>query len=251
MKQKFAFIVLIALLVSSMACSISSRDINFGFRTVKGSGTSDSETRALNDIQSVSLSGIGELNIQYGDEEQVLIEADDNILPLLTSEVRNGTLYLGVEDGVNIRPNNNVVFTLTLVEPLSSISVSGLGNVNAPDLVGDKTSLEISGSGDIQVESVDTRSLNVEISGLGSLSIASGEANEQTVSISGSGDYDAEDVKSNSASVHISGLGSASIWVTSQLEASISGSGNVKYYGSPTIKKDISGLGDLDSLGEH
>ncbi len=251
MKQNFTLIVILALAASSLACTISTRDINIGFKNIKGSGTAASETRSINDVQGVSLSGIGELSVQYGDEEQVLIEADDNILPYLTSEVRNGTLHLGFENGINIQPKTNVHFTLTIVQPLSSISVSGLGSVNAPEMKAENVSLAISGSGDIHIAQVDASVLDVAISGLGSLTIDAGEAKTQTVAISGSGDYEAEDLQSETASVHISGLGSAAIWVTKQLDASISGSGNVKYYGSPKVNEDISGLGDLESRGEH
>ncbi len=251
MKQKFTLIVILALAASSLACTISTRDINFGFKTIKGSGTTSSETRSIIDVEGVSLTGVGELNIKYGEEEQLLIEADDNILPYLTTEVRNGTLHLGLENGINIQPKTNVHFTLTIVQPLRSISVSGLGSVNAPEMKAENVSLAISGSGDIHIAQVDASVLDVAISGLGSLTIDAGEAKTQTVAISGSGDYDAEDLRSETATVQISGLGSAKIWVDSQLEASISGSGNVSYYGNPAIRKDISGLGDLESRGEH
>ena len=59
-----------------------------GFHVNVGSGNVVKETREARDFDSVSLTGIGALIIQQTGEESLTIEADDNILPLLTSETR-------------------------------------------------------------------------------------------------------------------------------------------------------------------
>ena len=56
-------------------------------RVVTGSGRVTSETRAVSGITRVALEGMGEVVIQEGAAESLTIEAEDNILPLITSAV--------------------------------------------------------------------------------------------------------------------------------------------------------------------
>src|SRR3712207_1838364 len=65
---------------------------------VNGSGNLISETRQVAGFSAVDLDGVGELNIQQGSTESLLIEGDDNIVPLITSTVRNGRLVLDIKD---------------------------------------------------------------------------------------------------------------------------------------------------------
>ncbi len=244
-------IVLLTLVASSLACTISTREINLGNQTIKGSGTLQSESRTVAGIQSVSLSGIGDLTIEVGTQEKLVIEAEDNIISHLTSEVKDGQLNLATEKGINILPTKPIHYTLTITQPLTQLSVSGLGNINVQQLASNSLKFNISGSGNIVIDTITTDSLTVEISGLGSLEIKNGKATSQKIEISGSGSYTAPDLESETANVEISGLGSTKLWVTQQIDAKISGSGNIEYFGNPRVQQEVSGLGKIQSNGEH
>ncbi len=69
---------------------------------VVGSGTVVTASRSVSDFHGVSVSGVGQLVLENAGTESLTITADDNILPLLESEVRNGVLMLGP------RPNTNL-----------------------------------------------------------------------------------------------------------------------------------------------
>lgn len=252
MNRKLSIIiVLLALVASSLACTISTPDINFGINTLKGSGTLRSESRAVTGFHSVSLSGVGDLTIVEGSEDQLIIEAEDNIISHLTSDVKLGQLNLGIENGINIQPTESIHYTLTVSESIDELTVSGLGNINVKQLAADSLKFSISGSGNIVVDTITTQSLTLDISGLGSLEIKGGKAADQQIEISGSGGYTAPDLESASANVKISGLGSATLWVTQQIDAKISGSGNIEYFGNPRVQQEVSGLGKIQSKGEH
>jgi hypothetical protein len=45
-------------------------------------------------------------------------------------------------------------------------------------------------------------------------------------------------------------LGSATVRVSDLLRADISGGGSVRYYGNPTIDEQVSGLGQVEKLGD-
>jgi len=250
MNKKFGYlIVLVVIALSSLACSISVPDVNINLDSVKGSGTSSEETRSLEGITGVNLSSIGNLTIVYGSEEKIVINADDNLIPYITTEVKNGILDIGTQDGINIRPVEKITYNLTVTKPLELLKVSGLGDINAPALESNEMSIQVSGSGNISIQDLKVELIQANISGLGSITIDEGSATKQEITLSGSGTYKAEDIQSQSANVTVSGLGNASLWVTDQLTATISGSGNVEYYGNPRIQQTVSGIGGLVSKG--
>src|SRR4030095_14010684 len=65
------------------------------FVTVKGSGIARQESRQVHDFSEMSLSGSGEVFIEQTGKESLTIEADDNLLPYLETEVQGGALTLG------------------------------------------------------------------------------------------------------------------------------------------------------------
>jgi hypothetical protein len=194
-----------------------------GCSIVHGSGQLKSETRTVSGFTGIELSGIGEVTIEQGDAESLTIEADDNVLPALTSEVRDSMLRLDTKPRTRVQTRNPIRYRVT-VKDLNRIELSGSGSVSGVDL--------------------ELTNLDVEISGSGTMNLA-GSADQQEVEVSGSGQYDAAQLPSRSVSIEISGSGKATVAAAEQLRADISGSGTVTYSGEPTIDQSISGSGRL------
>lgn len=252
MKKIFAIlIVVVVMAVSTLACSFSGVNIDINNQFIKGSGNSDTETRTLNSFDAVSLSSIGDLTIKNSDKDELVIEADDNLLQYITSEIKNGKLTIGTQDGINFNPISKIRYTLYMTADLTALTVSGLGNISAGQVNTNEIDLVVSGSGNILVDQVVAEKANTTISGLGSVEIKQGKIKNQIIEISGSGQLTAENVESEQVDVTISGLGGASLWVIDQLNAQISGSGSIDYYGNPRIQQNVSGLGKLNSKGNH
>lgn len=190
---------------------------------VRGSGTVKTETRSVSGFTNVSLTGIGTLNIRQTGTESLSITAEDNLLPLLTSDVSNGTLTLGIKQGQSIAPTKNIVYTLT-VKTLNGLSISGASNVN--------------------IQGLSTNALSVTISGLAQVSV-SGRAQSQTVRLSGAGAYQGRNLQTATTQLSVSGAGNATISASQTLDVTISGAGNVTYYGSPQVTQSISGAGKV------
>ncbi len=112
----------------------------------RGSGRMAIEARDVSGFDQVDLSGSGTVLIAVTGTESLKIEAEDNILPLLTSEVRNGRLELGAKQ--NISPTREIVYTITVVS-LEAVRVSGSGSVTATDIDADAFNVDISGSGTV------------------------------------------------------------------------------------------------------
>ena len=194
-----------------------------GCSVVSGSGQVESETRQVSGFTGVELSGTGEVTIEQGDTESLTIEADDNVLPVLTSDVQDSVLQLGTKPRTTVQTGNPIRYRVTLKD-LTSIELSGSGSVSAADL--------------------RVNALRVDISGSGTTNLA-GSADQQELEVSGSGRYGAAELSSKSATIAISGSGKATMAVSDQLRVDISGSGTVTYSGDPQIDQSISGSGRL------
>jgi hypothetical protein len=253
--------VLAALVVS--ACSV------LAMQAVRGSGNAVEQDREVSGISAVNLATIGDLAIEVGDAESLRIEAQENILPFLETEVRNGVLTIGSANNVRLLPTRSIRYYLTVTD-LDSISISSVGDIAAPDLETERLSIRISSTGDLEMGDLvantltvgisstgDVRmgelnadTLEVNIESTGSLDIAGGAVRSQEVTISSTGEYRARDVASDEATVRLSSSGSATIWVQNTLRATLSSSGDLRYRGSPTVDATTTSSGDVEPIGE-
>ncbi len=216
------------------------------WHAVKGSGKVISETRPLAGFDRVALAGSGHLAIIQDNQESLTIETDDNLLPLITSQVAGGLLRIGPEHG-NLRPSGTIQYQLH-VKNLKELHLAGALNAEAQALKSERLLLAISGSGNINVPALEAAELNVQVSGAGDITIA-GKVPRQSIGISGSGNYRASQCDSDNVAISISGSGDATVWARASLNASVSGSGDIKYYGSPQLSSHVSGAGGVHSLG--
>ncbi len=175
----------------------------------------------MSGFDEVELRGIGNLSIRQTGSESLTVEAEEEVLPKIKTEVVNNRLIIGPEPNTGIQTSEPINYELT-VKDLRALKLSGSGDISAQDIITDKISTTISGSGTVGI---------------------SGSADSQEVNISGSGEYRAEDLESKEAKIDVSGSGSAIVNASEALDAKVSGSGSVEYVGNPTVKKDVSGSG--------
>jgi hypothetical protein len=182
-----------------------------------------SESRAVSGFSEVELKGVGNLFIQQTGSESLTVEAEEDILPKIRTEVDNNRLIVGPEPDTSIDTTEPINYELR-VNDLNALKVSGSGDVEAEDINTDEIAITISGTADVEM---------------------SGRVDSQNVEISGSGDYKVEDLESKEVKIDVGGSGSALINVSEELDAEVSGSGSVEYVGDPTVKQDVSGAGEV------
>ena len=261
-----AITALIGLLLafSSLACSGSL----IGTR-VRGSGNVVEEERAIANVTAVTLATFGDLTIEVGEKETLRIEAEDNLMDYIETDVVGGRLTIKASPSANLRSTKPVRYYLT-VKTLEEIKATGSGDIYAPDLEAVDFSVNVTGSGDVTLESVqatavdmtltgsgdlnmdklDAEWLKVRITGSGSAEINAGLVADLDATLTGSGDFEANGVESESAKARLTGSGSADLWASQSLDVTISGSGSVDYRGRPAITSRITGSGDLNAQGE-
>jgi hypothetical protein len=214
-----------------------------------GSGHIVTESREVKDFSSIEVSYPAQITVQQGKLESLKIEAEDNVLPGLKTQVMQGDLeiFYKSEDGKHVNPTHPVKITI-IVKDLTKVNFSSAGELTIINLETQDLDLALSGAGNLKLDNINVQNLAVGLSGAGSLT-ASGTADNLKLNISGVGSYHGADMDSKTARVNISGMGSATIWAEDELTASISGAGSVNYYGSPRVTKNISGLGSVTHSG--
>jgi hypothetical protein len=191
--------------------------------TITGSGTIKTETRNVSGFRSILLQNAGSVTIKQTGKEKLTVTTDDNLLPLLLTEVEDGKLVLKNAKKVNMKPSKNISYTMEVKE-LANLQIDGAGKFNVVNLDGDACSVTINGAGTITLQ---------------------GKSGKLSFNIQGSGYVHAEDLQADKVSVSIPGSGTAIVNASETLKVTIQGSGAVEYVGSPEVTKKIQGSGTV------
>ena len=196
------------------------------FTGVQGSGVLATETRDVGDFTGLDLRGSANVKIAVGQKARVVLELDDNLLPLIQTEVRNGQLVIDNQQSYRSSRGLNVSIT---VPEMQQLAVHGAGDISIVNLDSDQFVVDLNGSSDVT---------------------ALGSARKLTVTINGSGTVHLEDVVANEATATIRGSGDIRLHVLEELSANILGSGDIRYRGTPQVSKSIQGSGSIEPLAE-
>lgn len=220
---KRIFGILIILGLSAMACSIGTIAINPGGQ-IQGSGNVISENRPVSGFTSIVLRGSANVFVTFGETESVVVKTDDNILPLIETRVQNGQLIISTKNNTSFTSTDPVRVDVTM-KSLDSINLSGSGIINVPELSGDAIKVTLPGSGNINL---------------------AGEVNRVDISLGGSGIVSCSGLKAKTATVSLSGSGNVSVYASDSLDATLAGSGTIQYSGNPAnVNKNVTGSGTI------
>jgi len=222
----------------------------FGFnRKVYGSGNVVKETRDLQNFTEVVLSEEGDLFVEVGEQEQLVIETEDNLQKYLIAETVNNILEIKkLPENVTMNATKPIRYYLTVKE-FKSLTVKNSGDVEITEVNTDNFSVRITGSGSVHIGTLNTQILEIELTSSGNLIVDGGETKEQYVRLSSSGKYDGRNVACQTAEVKVTSSGDATLNVTEVLTADLSSSGDIYYVGNPkVIYKDSSSTGRAKSI---
>ncbi len=215
----------------------------------RGSGNVVSETREVHGFRALEIDYPAEVFVSQGEQESLKIEAEDNLLPGLKTEVTNGVLqiFYKTEKSKHVNPTKAVKISI-VVKDLVDVEFNSAGQLIIESLRTESLDVSLSGAGSLDLDRIQLKDLGIHLSGAGSMT-ASGATEDLDLNISGFGDFKGAELHGKVASVNISGAGSATVWVDDDLTASISGAGSIRYYGSASVSKQISGVGDVSHVG--
>jgi hypothetical protein len=210
-----------------------------------GSGNVIRQERKVSSFTGIEVSGAFDVKLIQGTTNSVVVEADDNLMDLIRTEVQGSTLVIDNKKPISHYRSLKVFITFT---DMKSIDLSGAvdfetqGKLTLPELA-----LSGSGASDGKLE-LDVQHLGIDCSGGSKLKLT-GTAKDVDVDISGAVDLLAFDFPAENYKVSISGAGKADINVTKNLKVDISGAATVHYKGSPVnISQDVSGAGSVKKV---
>src|SRR5205809_4154168 len=98
---------------------------NFSFGSgIKGSGVASSETRTADEFSGVDVGGVFEVEITAGKEYSVQVQADDNLLPFVKTEVESGVLNIRTTERINSQTPLRVIVSAPDIDHLDVTGVS-------------------------------------------------------------------------------------------------------------------------------
>lgn len=245
MKRLSNFFLLFAFLtfgLSSCYFDFDGDDRNPNFSNCEeGFGNTVTQELSLTEFTGFELNIDAQVFLSQGDELEVLVKGQENIIDELETRVRNDVWEIEFDDCVE---DSDVLRIYITAPNLNFIANNGSGKIKSDDILRmDNLEVKNNGSGDIQL-SLETDIINSRISGSGKVEIE-GIAATLDMDIKGSGDLEAFDLLVKDAQIEIDGSGDAQINVTDFLEIMINGSGDVYYKGDPDMKVTSRGSGKV------
>jgi hypothetical protein len=226
----------------------STRDFGPG-PSEKGSGRVITENRQVAGIESIEISFPAEVIIRQGEVESVTIEAEDNVVANIDTQVVNGMLKIERMRGAPVWVINSRPVEITVVvKDLSELDFGGAGSVKLEALNTDHLKVTMDGAGSLELNQLQVKTLQIKMSGVGNLTVG-GSADSLSVSMDGLGSFNAGNLHCKTADVSLNGLGNVTVWVDEDLTVDMNGLGSVGYFGGAHLHKTGDGLGSVKFLG--
>jgi hypothetical protein len=189
---------------------------------IKGSGKREVQKRDVQPFTSITTEGAFNIEVVSQKTQSLEIEGDDNILPLIRTEVSNNVLRIRNDQGFSI---SEPVMIRISVPDLTTLNVSGAGTIAVAGLKNDKFTIECDGAPTIKV---------------------SGQTKTVEIDTSGAAHIDTHGLHASRGVVDSKGVSKVDVDVNDQLDVTVSGPSTVTYEGNPTINKTIHGPGKVE-----
>lgn len=230
----------------------------------RGNGQMVTEVRNVRGFTAVEIQVSIDADIQEGREFKVKLKVDQNLAPLIRTEVRGDTLVVRCDE--NIDPNRDARVEIVLPD-LRAVAAAGSGDVSVKasrrkdislaaigsgDLRyhGPAAHLKVgaSGSGDVDVQLTgDADDVEVGAKGSGDVTLQGGHANELVAAVAGSGSVNAQDLTAHDGKLAATGSGD----IQATLEGgsasfALAGSGDITWRGSASVERQVrAGSGEI------
>jgi hypothetical protein len=190
---------------------------------VKGSGVAKTEQREVQGFSAVEISGVVQLDCAVGSETKVELTTDDNLLPLVTTQVEGETLKIALKENIS----------------------TGLG-IKAKVTVPALTALTASGATRATVTGVTGKSFKLNVNGASNVTV-SGKADRLEVDCAGASHVHAFGLPAQFVTARVSGASQAEVHADEELNADASGASSITYEGAPAKKAaNTSGVGKVN-----
>ncbi len=212
-------------LVAATSCCLDPTE------TVYGNGNVVSEDRITGDFDGLKVSSGIDVFIKQGTNISLMVEADDNLLDILKTEVTDNTLKIYTSK--NVRKSRSMKIYL-VYEELNSIRVTSAGDVKGENtLQTDRLDIGLSSAGDLELD-LQADEVHCDISSSGDARL-SGTTDLLVADLSSAGDLYAYDLIAKKCKVICSSAGDARVYATEEFDLRSSSAGSIYYKGDGKI----------------
>jgi Putative auto-transporter adhesin, head GIN domain len=213
---------LLSLIALTALTGLITAGCHHGFADVKGSGKRETQKREVAPFTSISTEGAFNIEVVCQKDVSVEVEGDDNILPLVNTEVRGNVLRISNTKSYSVR------------EPITfRISVPNLESILAD------------GAGKVQITNVNNEKLQISSNGAVAIN-ATGTTKMIGVDTNGASKIDTHNLRSAHAIVDSKGASKIDLGVCDRIDVNVSGVSHVTYRGDPVVNKSIHGPGKVE-----
>lgn len=234
MKQK------VMTLVSLFILAVLSSSCIFMSPPVKGNGNVVEEKRKAGKFNEIKVSRGMNVYISQGNENEVLVKADDNLLEFIETEVEGRVLKVTANRNIGRATSKKVLVTVRDLKSIQSVAGS---NVFSEEMLKCKD-LDLQGSAGSNIK-IEVSAENMDVrSSAGSNVKIDGQTKFFTGKASAGSNIKAEGLTAINCNAETSSGANIWITVTDEFQANASSGGNIFYSGSPkttNIKRSSGG----------
>jgi hypothetical protein len=214
-----------------------------GCHHVTGSGNIITEKRGTGEFNGVDIGGGFTAEVRIGSATEVVVEADDNVISRIKTNVENGILHVYTR-GLNNTTNVHLKVYITTPE-LTTVKGSAAANVEVRNQIqsGGKVKFAASSGATVQAE-VDAPEVEADASSAGTLQLT-GHTRMYDASASSGAGIKSWNLMSEDTKVSASSGANASVHASIKLRATASSGGNVSYHGAANVEINESSGGDV------
>jgi hypothetical protein len=205
---------------------------------VKGSGHLIKETRDLSSFHALDIGGAWNIELIKSDEEKIIIETDDNIMPYVISKVSGGELEVyNKVDIINPTELNLSIY----YKNIDDLNISGAAELFSSDVLKcESLKADFSGAAEITLH-IEVKNMEGDFSGASKVELE-GRGGDVELDISGAANFRAYGLEIQVLDLEASGAAVVKVLVLKKLTVDASGASSVRYKGSPEINvEDVSG----------
>ncbi|MFL5752734.1 MAG: head GIN domain-containing protein [Bacteroidia bacterium] len=185
------------------------------------------ENRPVTAFDKLEVSGAATVKLSKGEAPSVRVEADEDDLAKIITEVKNNKLI--VKSKGDIKKSFKVYIAYTA---LSQLDVSGASSVQCENaLHTDKLNINASGASSLDL-ALSVKELKTEASGASSV-LLNGTVENHIAEVSGAATLKALKLASAATSIKASGASSARVNAGKKIKAVANGASSIHYSGSP------------------
>jgi len=217
---------------------------------VEASDNSSIQKRTISSFEGIDISNAINVTVTEGNYNgEVTVEAPDNILDRIITEVENGILHVKIRGSINLK--NEQIKVSFPHQKLRSFDVSGASVVTViPTQKVEKLAVDLSGASNLKLDVV-SNSIAIDNSGASSMKIT-GNVQDLAISVSGASTLTAKDLKASTVTVECSGASSTTVWAVNKLVADSSGASSIRYVDEVNLqtKVETSGMSSIKRINK-